>query len=149
MTAEHLFHRYLTLCADVGRKALPFIEWSALCEYLVPVTNPPGFPIPKKSIDTDVALRHKPRRTDDAIIADIRENHFRIGELQTNGGLQGVRRRTRPNSEKGILLARVCRACRQFLPLARYSRQGKGHRAICKPCDGARRIARRNNALNS
>lgn len=139
--AQILYHKYLTLAAEVNHPPVCFAEWLALCEWLVPVSSPRGFPIPWTPIDTGMATRRKPRRPgEDEQLVDARNSQLFVGELRLDGGVSPVRRQTLAISEKYPLNARVCRGpCKQFLPISRFSKQGKGHRSICKTCDNARR----------
>ena len=140
---EILYHRYLTLCAEVGHPPVPFAGWLLLLEE-VPWKFPMGFPLSKKPIDTGAAAYRKPKRPDAEVLADVLASRPRlfIGELRPDGSIVPVRREPEVRTEKTPLTARTCRgACQQYLPIERFSKQGRGYRAVCKKCDNARRRA--------
>jgi len=88
------------------------------------------------------AKRKRPRRSDDAIMAEVFEVGLVIGELRKDGSVCPVRRRTGV-SRGEALLSRTCRACSNYLPGTRFSKQKNGRRAICKTCDHKKRNERR------
>jgi hypothetical protein len=139
--AEVMYHKYLTVVAEANCSPLPFIEWCDLCNYLVPVRFPMGFPLSSKPIDTGHAAFRKPRKPEDdrQREADVRANRLFVGELRPDGSVAPVRRPSAPIYGKSHLTARTCRACTEFLPAERFSKQGKGRRSICKACDNKRR----------
>jgi hypothetical protein len=59
-------------------------------------------------------------------------------ELQSPN--KGVRREVGTTSEN---TARTCKKCLEYLPISRFSKQGKSTRAVCKSCDSARRVRAR------
>jgi hypothetical protein len=85
--------------------------------------------------------RHiRPYRPDDTLRADCHKAGLFVGELRPDGSVNIVRHQPGACSGGGHkLLFRVCRACGEFLPITRYSKQGKSIRAVCKVCDNARR----------
>jgi hypothetical protein len=137
---ELLYHKYLTLCAEVSHKPVPFAGWVLLLDE-VPLTYPMGFPLSKRPLDVGMAARKKPRQPGkDEQLADVHKLRLFIGELQPDGSVAPVRRQTESIAKETSLLARTCRgACQQFLPIDRFTKQGRGHRSVCRKCDNHRR----------
>ena len=67
---EFLYHRYVTLCAEVNHRPVPFASWLLLLEE-VPCRDPMGFPLSRKPIDTGAAAYRKPKRPDAEVLADV------------------------------------------------------------------------------
>ena len=82
------------------------------------------------------AYRRKPRRNDDAIMADV----YELG--------LAVVRSVRPQPAaitRGAdkVLSRRCRRCKTCLPAMRFTKKRGTIREVCSRCDNAARVARR------